>query len=114
VIVQSDLPEPIYVELPPGGYKNHPVNQGKVLEITKSLYGDERALKLSYKHLRDALFKLGFVMDKQDCCLFTMKGCIFVVYVDDAIIVAKDQSTLNNVLDNLTAEGLDIERMGTV
>jgi Reverse transcriptase (RNA-dependent DNA polymerase) len=38
--VQSKLPQPIYVELPLGGYKNHPYNVVKILEVHKSLYGD--------------------------------------------------------------------------
>jgi Reverse transcriptase (RNA-dependent DNA polymerase) len=41
--VKSDLPVPLYVEIPPGGYCNHPDNQGMILEVNKSRYGDRRA-----------------------------------------------------------------------
>jgi hypothetical protein len=112
--VQSDLPEPIYVELPPGGYRNHPENAGMVLEVTKSLYGDRRAPKLWYKYLRSTLESIGFAMDDQDTCLFTMPGCIFVVYVDDAILVANKQETIDNVLQQLEDHGMDLERMGSL
>jgi hypothetical protein len=112
--VQSDLPEPIYIELPPGGYKTHPDNAGMILEVTKSLYGDRRAPQLWYKYLRQALEQLGFVMDKQDTCLYTKQGCVFVVYVDDAIIVSPNQSVIDDVITGLSDLGLDLERMGTM
>lgn len=112
--VQSSLPSPIYVELPGGGYSNNPKYFGHILEVYKSLYGDVRAPKLWYNHLRAALEKEGFVVDPLDACLFTKHGCIFVVYVDDAILMAKDQRTIDEVLQNLEHQGLDIERMGTL
>jgi hypothetical protein len=62
-----------------------------------------------YKHLRNDLTTLGFTMDDKDCCLFTMKCCVFVVYVDDAIIVAKDKSVRDTFLTQLSDAGLDIE-----
>jgi hypothetical protein len=112
--VQSNLPDPIYVELPPGGYKNHPDNAGMVLEVSKSLYGDRRAPQLWYKHLRTALESLGFTMDKHDTCLFTKNNCVFVVYVDDAIIVSPDQAIIDGVIRGLENLGLDLERMGSM
>ena len=41
--VQSTLPEPIFLELPPGGYVNLEGMSNKVFKVTKSLYGDCRA-----------------------------------------------------------------------
>lgn len=112
--MQSDLPTPIYVELPPGGYNKHPDNAGMVLEVHKSLYGDVRAPKLWYRHLRAALELVGFTVDDHDACLFTKPGCVFVVYVDDAILMAESSDTINAILDQLDAMGLDIQRMGTL
>jgi hypothetical protein len=66
------------------------------------------------KHLRAALEKLGFVMDKQDTCLFTKHNCVFVVYVDDAILISPQQDIIDNVLQGLANLGLDLERMGTM
>jgi Reverse transcriptase (RNA-dependent DNA polymerase) len=88
VFVQSDLPAPIYVELPPGGYQNHPDNAGMILEVNKSLYGDCRAPKLWYMFLQMMLEKIRFTVDANNTCLFTKPGCIFVNYVDDGIFIA--------------------------
>lgn len=112
--VQSDLPSPIYVELPPGGYSKHPSNSGMILEVHKSLYGDVRAPKLWYRHLRVALEKIGFVVDEHDACLFTKAGCVFVVYVDDAILMSTSNKIIEETLNQLNAQGLDIQRMGTL
>lgn len=112
--VQSTLPEPIYVELPPGGYGNHPENKGQVLEVHKSLYGDRRAPKLWYIHLRTKLEEIGFNVDKNDACLFVKPGCIFVTYVDDGIFIAEDQSVIDQVLKDLDTQGLDFEEMGSL
>jgi hypothetical protein len=53
-------------------------------------------------------------MDKQDTCLYTKQGCVFVVYVDDAIIVSPNQSIIDDVIQGLSDLGLDLERMGTM
>jgi Reverse transcriptase (RNA-dependent DNA polymerase) len=112
--VQSDLPNPIYVELPPGGYRNHPDNKGMILEVNKSLYGDRWAPKLWYMFLRAKLEKIGFEVDDNDPCLFTKPGCIFVNYVDDGIFVAEDQETIQEVLARLKEQQLDFDEMGSL
>ena len=43
--VQSTLPEPIYLELPLGGFHKNKELAGKVLKVNKSLYGDRRHTK---------------------------------------------------------------------
>jgi Reverse transcriptase (RNA-dependent DNA polymerase) len=112
--VQSDLPGPIYVELPPGGYRSHPDNTGMILEVNKSFYGDRRAPKLWYMYLRKKLENIGFVVDANDACLFTKPGCIFVNYVDDGIFIAENQSTINEVLQQLKEQALDFDEMGSL
>ena len=87
--VQSSLPNPIYLELPPGGYRDHPSNQGCILEVTQSLYGDRCAPKLWFEHCQRILTSpnYGFTThDSLDPCLFICFNCIIVLYVDDAII----------------------------
>jgi Reverse transcriptase (RNA-dependent DNA polymerase) len=112
--VQSDLTAPIYVELPPGGYRQHPDNGGTILEVNKSLYGDQRAPKLWYMFLRTKLKKICFKVDDNDPYLFTKPGCIFVNYVDDGIFVAEDQETISKVLDELKEQQLDFDEMGSL
>jgi hypothetical protein len=95
--VQSTLPKPIYLEMPPGGYTtNYP---GKILKVTRSLYGDRRAPRLWYDHLQYFLVdKSGAVPSNIDACLFLKDNLLVVVYVDDAIICSKSKSEVVNFL----------------
>jgi Reverse transcriptase (RNA-dependent DNA polymerase) len=85
-----------------------------ILEVHKSLYGDWRSHKLWYMYLRTKLENIGFAVDPTDACLFTKPGCIFVNYVDDGIFIAKDQSTIDAVLQQLKARDLDFDEMGSL
>ena len=104
--VQSDLPEPIYLELPPG---YGVVGEDKVYRVDKSLYGDVRAARLWYKHLTMALLaKLGFVKSEIDSCLYLRDSLIFVFYVDDGIIISPDDDAILRFIDELRECGFDL------
>ncbi len=97
--VQSDLPEPIYLELPPG---YSVPGEDKVYKVVKSLYGNVRAAKLWYKHLSQALVsKMGFTKSSIDSCLYFCDGLVFVFYVDDGIIVSHDGKKTQEFIDEL-------------
>ena len=105
--VQSTLPEPIYLELPPGYASTS--GSDYVYKVSKSLYGDVRAAKLWYKHLRDTLVdKLAFAVSSVDSCLFFRKDIVFIFYVDDGIIVSPSSATINSFIDELRSAGLDL------
>ncbi|KAL7580615.1 hypothetical protein ACA910_002132 [Epithemia clementina (nom. ined.)] len=106
--VQSDLPEPVYVNMP-HGYGGH---SDKVLEITTSLYGDCRVPQLWYNFLNNKLHQLGFTADKEDPCMFCRKNCIIVTYVDDTIICGTTQDEIDNVLSGLSTLKLDYDNLG--
>ena len=115
--VQSSLPAPIYLELPPGGYKSHPSNLGKILEVSKSLYGDRRAPKLWYEHCRKTLTSpaYGFTThDSLDPCLFLRPDFAIVLYVDDAIVVGSNPAAVEALITQLENDGLDLTREGTL
>lgn len=115
--VQSSLPEPIYLELPPGGYRNNPELKDKILKVKKSLYGDRRAPKLWYEHCRSILTseKYGFqTNDHLDPCLFLRPNCAIVLYVDDAIIVGKDKQSVDSIISQLEQDNLDLTREGDI
>ena len=93
--VQSSLPEPIFLEVPPGGYANLDGFRGKVFKVKKSLYGDRRAPRLWYDHCRTTLESERYnfkVDDLVDSCLFLRPGLAIILYVDDAILISKDSS----------------------
>ena len=110
---QAHLPEPIYLELPPGLKEANPDLKDKVIKVNTSLYGDRRAACLWYNKIADTLVnKLKFKSSELDTCLFIRKDCIIVLYVDDAILMAKDEETLQKVLKELDDEHYSFNRDG--
>jgi hypothetical protein len=105
--VQAKLPEPLYLELPPG-YSVQ--GQDKVYKVTKSLYGDVRAAKLWYKHLSNALVGDTMKMKKSaiDSCLYYRDNLIFIHYVDDGIIISNDDEAIKRFITELQDLGFDL------
>ena len=104
--VQSTLPEPIYLELPPG-YAS--TNGDMVYKVVRSLYGDIRAAKLWYKHLRNILItKLNFTISTVDSCLFIRNNLVFIFYVDDGIIISLSDKLVDDFIQELRLAKLDL------
>ena len=102
---QGQLPEPIYLELPAGFAKANPELSDHVMKITTSLYGDRRAANIWYRKIRDALTskEIGFKCSEFDPCLFLRHDCMICLYVDDAILHARDDAVLDSVLKQIAA-----------
>ena len=99
--VQSNLPKPIYLELPPG---YSVPGEDRVYKVIKSLYGDVRAAKLWYKHLSEALVsQMGLTKSSIDSCLYFRDGLVFVFYVDDGIIISHDDAQTQRFIEELRA-----------
>jgi Reverse transcriptase (RNA-dependent DNA polymerase) len=84
-------------------------HKGQDLRISQSLYGNQRALKLWFKYLRDQLLHLGFNQSTIDHCLFYKPGIVFIVYVDAGIFVAKDQHLINQTIQELHNLRFDLD-----
>ena len=111
---QADLPEPIYLELPPGYAQANPESRDFVLKVKKSLYGDRRAANLWYLKLRSTLENdLHFKVSELDPCLFIRSDCVIVLYVDDAIIFGKDDDSIDKLLSELKDKAYDFSRDGS-
>ena len=108
---QGQLPEPIYLELPPGYQKANPHLADQVMKITTSLYGDQRAANLWYNKIRKSLEnELGFRCSEYDPCLFIRKDCILCLYVDDCILHARNDAVLDEVLKAIEDAGYAFSR----
>ena len=68
------------------------------MKITTSLYGDQRAANLWYNKIRKSLEDLGFKCSDFDPCLFMRHDCLLCLYVDDAILHARTDAALDDVL----------------
>ena len=95
----ASLSKPVYMYPPPG----RPCKPGHCLKIVKALYG-LRAAPREWNHLLESFITgLGFVVSSLDSCLFYkwVDGSIILIliYVDDILMTAKDQSYLDNLKD---------------
>ena len=108
---QAILPEPLYMELPPGYTKVNPHLSEMVMKITTSLYGDQRAANLWYNKIRKTLVdELNFKCSEYDPCLFIRDDCLLCLYVDDAILHAQTDSVLEDVLAAIKKAGYAFSR----
>ena len=110
---QAHLPEPLYLELPPGYLHANPELEGKVIRVNTSLYGDVRAANLWYGKIAKTLTEtMKFSGSQRDPCLFIRNDCIIVLYVDDAILLARDEASLTKVLQELKDNDYNFNRDG--
>ena len=108
---QAQLPEPIYLELPPGYKEANPDLKDKLIRVNTSLYGDVRAANLWYRKVAKTLTeKLGFKISEIDPCLFIRDDCIMVLWVDDAVLLARSEDAIEKVFSELRQEGYAFDR----
>jgi hypothetical protein len=75
-----------------------------VLLISKNLYGLHQAGNNWFDKLHDSLLSRGFRQSSIDPCLFIHKDIILIVYVDDCILFAKENTTLDSFVTSLQNE----------
>jgi hypothetical protein len=103
--------EDIYVHQPAGFRRGH----NMVLKLKKSVYGLRQAPRYFFNHLKKRLEskEIGLKQSTRDPCLFVRADVIAVVYVDDILFFAKEDSTIQGVIDELKQKGIAIRREGT-
>ena len=83
-------------------------NDGIYVRLNKALYGCKESGKLWYDTISNHFINLGFRANSYDRCIFyrclDSKRSWIVLYVDDILILADDQSTLDNAI-------IDIKRI---
>ena len=111
--LQADIEHDMYMELPAGIV---PTNSNKdyILFLKKTLYGQKQASRVFHLYLKEGLTKLGFTPSKVDEYLFYRHKTIFIVYVDDGIVVGKNMDNINKVIHELKEQGYNIEDRGTI
>ena len=76
------------------------------MKLKCNLYGCKQASRNWFLHLTQGLLKLGFCQSTTDSCLFIRDDCILVVYVDDCLIFAEDDTVINDLIKALLADFL--------
>jgi hypothetical protein len=77
---------------------------GKVWKLRKSIYGLKQSPRNYFLHMKQKLETLGFTQSNADSCLFISTTVICLVYVDDALLVYKDQSAVDDLTKRMTEE----------
>jgi len=90
-----------------------------VYQLIKNLYGLKDAGRTWYQYLRKGLLKRGWIQSEIDTCVFTKKGIILVLYVDDGILISPSKVLIESELKSLkesfmlTEEGELKDYLGT-
>ena len=94
--VQAKLDKPVYVQCP----RNYEV-PGKVLRLNRNLYGMRESPLNWFRTLSAGLERIGLRPCPSEPCLFTKKGILVIVYVDDCIFVGRDKKKIRAEIDKL-------------
>jgi hypothetical protein len=72
------------------------------IKLMKTLYGVKQAARAWYKHLTPGLTPMGFRPSPIDPCLWICDNCIIVLYVDDCLLFAPDDATIDTIVNTLS------------
>jgi hypothetical protein len=109
---QATLEDPVFIRVPQGWHvingtlhqhENPHFNDWEhYLCLKRNLYGIKQAAHNWFKHLCNGVQNLNFKQSTTDCCLFLCHDCIVIVYVDDCLIFAPKQETIDSVISDLS------------
>jgi hypothetical protein len=98
---QADVECDLYMKIPKGFEIQGGTRATHVLKLIKNLYGQKQAGRVWNKHLHAKLLELGWVQSQADECLYYKGSVLFVVYVDDGILVSPSEMELSKELEIL-------------
>ena len=97
--VQAPIDTDVYIEMP-----RMFSTPGKVWKLRKSIYGLKQSPRNYFLHMKQKLEKLGFTQSNADPCLFISSSVICLIYVDDALLVYRDQAAVDDLTKRMKAE----------
>jgi len=83
------------------------------IRLKKNLYGCKQAARNWFQYLKQGILAQGFTQSHIDPCLFLRSDCIMVIYTDDCLIFANEDSTIDSLLAELNKTYL-LEDQGNV
>ena len=107
----------LYMKLP-YGYPRKPGISPKThaLELIQNVYGTKQAPRVWNEYLDEGLRELGFMPSKIDPCVYYRKNLIFVVYVDDCVLMGPSNEVINKAIQDLcdSKHKFKVEDLGEV
>ena len=114
---QAPIQTPLYMNIPKG-YKTPKDNNNRpmVLKLIRNIYGQKQGPKVWGDFLHQELTKASFEQSKVDPCLYYRIGLIFLVYIDDCLLLSPSDKLIDQGFHDLrTAEPrFNMEDQGTV
>ena len=98
---QADIKVSIYLHTPQGIIFNDQENV--VLKLIKNLYGLKDAGCTWWEYLSDGLKDMGFKQCQADQCVFKRGDTIILIYVDDCVILSKNEGSITDIMEELRA-----------
>ena len=89
------------MELPVGTTSDRGNRADYVIELKRSLYGLKQASLNWFNMLNRGLEKLGYESSNIDPCVFLSKDAIVLTYVDDCLILAKNDKVIQDLVESL-------------
>lgn len=68
------------------------------LKINKNIYGQVQAGKVWYKYLTSKIISIGFTKCMNEECVLIRNKVLYIIYMDDSIIVAPTQDLIDEFL----------------
>jgi Reverse transcriptase (RNA-dependent DNA polymerase) len=93
----------VYIEIPKG-FKFKGSRNTHCLHVLKNIYGGKDAGQTWNQHLVKGLSELGFEQSKADECVFFQGTTIFMVYMDDGILIDPDNSRIDKAMSDLQSK----------
>ena len=114
---QAPIQTPLYMNIPKG-YKtpkdqnNHPV----VLKLIRNIYRQKQGPKVWGDFLHQGVARVSFKESQVDPCLYYHPGLIFLVYIDDCLLLSAKDELINQGIQDLHAAEprFNMEDQGTV
>jgi len=99
---QAEVECDMYMEIPKECYvEGTDLNEDNVLLLKKNLYGAKQAGKVWFDFLKKGLIDIGFEQSETDKAVFFKGETIFVVYVDDGILMGPNSEEISSILKKL-------------
>jgi hypothetical protein len=109
---QAPIKMDMYMELPTGVYTKHGNSKDHVLKLLANIYGQKQASRVWNSYLVTKLQEINFKQSLIDNCIFYRDNLIFIVYVNDGILLGPSDQQLRDIINELRSLKLSIEDQG--
>ena len=111
---QAPTERPMFMEIPKGYTISKGDPKDYVLEILANTYGARQAPRVWYQYLKSKLMKAKWKQSKWFPIIFYKTGVLYVLYVDDSIIIGATDKVLDDEIKLLQRQQLQLTVEGNL